>query len=160
MACFAKNVRRQSMHPMLRNNASGPEIGLPGRISAGFWSRELHKSALKAGRKADFYVFPTRIRPKSSPETRFPARKHYMYICLYLYFLLFFCVCLFVCFVCCRDQRPGTCSGMRIFEPGLERPHARSVLGPPGSISDWHPMSRNSASGPEIGLPGRISAGF
>ncbi len=24
----------------------------------------------------------------------------------------------------------------------------------------WHPMLRNSASGPEVGLPGRISAGF
>ena len=26
------------VYPMLRNSASGPEIGLPGRISAGFYS--------------------------------------------------------------------------------------------------------------------------
>ena len=30
-----------------------------------------------AGRRADVHVFPTRIRPKSSSEDRFPARKHY-----------------------------------------------------------------------------------
>jgi hypothetical protein len=58
---------------VLRNNASGPEIGLPGRISAGFWSGKpqnwlalrpafggsiLNLSKLKSGgtpaRKADF----------------------------------------------------------------------------------------------------------
>ena len=42
----------------LHNAASGPEIGHPDRISA------------------DFEAFPTRIRPKSCPEARFPARKH------------------------------------------------------------------------------------
>ena len=31
----------------------------------------------RAGRRADFEVFPTRIRPKSGPEARFPAQKHY-----------------------------------------------------------------------------------
>ncbi len=36
------------------------------------------------------------------------------------------------------------------------------VLGPPlgGPGGDCYPMLRNSASGPESGLPGRISAGF
>ena len=38
--------------------ASGPEIWLPGRISA--------------------KAFPERIRPKSGPEARSPARKHYI----------------------------------------------------------------------------------
>ncbi len=31
----------------------------------------------EAGRRADFYVFPTRTRPKSVPEARYRARKHY-----------------------------------------------------------------------------------
>ncbi len=47
---------------MLRNIASGSEIELPSRISAGL-----------AGRRADFNVFPNRIRPQSGPEDRFPA---------------------------------------------------------------------------------------
>ncbi len=33
------------MYPMLRNSASGPEFGLPGRISAGFYSGELQTSS-------------------------------------------------------------------------------------------------------------------
>ncbi len=48
------------MYSMLRNGASGPEIGRP-----------------KAGRRADLEALQIRIRPKSGPEAQFPARKHY-----------------------------------------------------------------------------------
>ncbi len=47
-------------------------------VRAGFRpdsTREALKMALR-GRRADFEAFPTRIRPKSGPEARFPARKH------------------------------------------------------------------------------------
>ncbi len=70
----------ESMYPMLRNSASGPEIGIPGRISAGFHSgkpRSRPSGRPKAGRRADFEDLPTRIRPKAGPEARCPARKHY-----------------------------------------------------------------------------------
>ncbi len=33
----------------------------------------------KAGRRTDFDAVPTRIRPKSGPEARFPVRKHYCF---------------------------------------------------------------------------------
>ncbi len=57
-------------YSMLRNNASGPEIGLPGRILAGLLP-EKHQNRPsgrpKAGRRADFGTFPgsspARIRP-------------------------------------------------------------------------------------------------
>ena len=65
---------------MLRNNASGPEIGLPGWILAGLLAgrhRSRPSSRPKAGRRADFGSFPVAVRPKSSPEGRFPAREHY-----------------------------------------------------------------------------------
>ncbi len=65
---------------MLRNSASGPEIGLLGRILAGLLPgkhRNRPSGRPKAGRRADFGVFPVAIRPKSDPEGRFPARKHY-----------------------------------------------------------------------------------
>ncbi len=68
------------IYSMLRNNASGPEIGIPDRISAGFLSGKHQIRPFgrpKASRRADFDAFPTRIRPKSGPEVRFPARKHY-----------------------------------------------------------------------------------
>ena len=45
---------------MLRNSASGPDIELPGRISAGFKSgkpRHRPSGRLKAGRRTDFEVF-------------------------------------------------------------------------------------------------------
>ncbi len=64
---------------MLRNSASGPEIRFPGRILAGFYSGKLqHRPSDRpsAGRRAEFGVH-LRIRPKSAPEARFPARKHY-----------------------------------------------------------------------------------
>jgi hypothetical protein len=64
---------------MSRNNASGPEIELLGRISAGFYSGEPQNRPSgrpKADRRFDVEALPTRIRPKSSPEARCPARKH------------------------------------------------------------------------------------
>ncbi len=58
----------------------GRKIGLPSRIWAGFFS-EKHKNRPsgrpKAGRRPDSEALPTRIRPASSPEARFPVRKHY-----------------------------------------------------------------------------------
>ncbi len=35
----------------------------------------------KAGRRADFGAFPAAVRPKSGPEGRFPALKHYCVYC-------------------------------------------------------------------------------
>ena len=68
------------MYSMLRNNASGPEIGLPGRILAGLLP-EKHRNRPSgrpsAGRRADFGAFPVAVRPQSGPEGRFTARKHY-----------------------------------------------------------------------------------
>ena len=58
-------------------------VVLPGRKSvfrAGFRpdsNRESIKIGPSAGRRSDFDAFPTRILPKSGPEDRFPARKHY-----------------------------------------------------------------------------------
>ncbi len=61
---------------------------LPGRKS-GFWAEsrpDSNQESLKigpsagrpsAGRRADFEAFPIRIRPKSGPQGRFPARKGY-----------------------------------------------------------------------------------
>ena len=65
--------------PISRNNASKPEIGFPGVISAGFYSgKHNHRPAgrPKAGRRAKFEAVLIRIRPKSGSEARFPARKH------------------------------------------------------------------------------------
>jgi hypothetical protein len=65
---------------MLRNNASRPESKLPGRILAGLL-RGTHRNRPsgrpKAGRRAEFGVFTVAVRPKSGPEGRFPARRHY-----------------------------------------------------------------------------------
>ena len=65
---------------MLRNSASGPEIGLPGRILAGLLPgkhRNRPSGQRSAGRKADFGSSPVAVRPQSGLEGRFPARKHY-----------------------------------------------------------------------------------
>ncbi len=67
-------------YPMLCNSVSGPEIGLPGRRSVGFYSGNLQNwfaGRPEAGRGADFDVLPMSIWPKSGPETPFPARNHY-----------------------------------------------------------------------------------
>ncbi len=61
------------------SDLSGREVGLPGRVSAGFESGKLQNRPSgrpKAGQRADFEAFPTRIRPKPSPEARSPARRH------------------------------------------------------------------------------------
>ncbi len=66
-------------------------IVLPGRkaaFRAGFWPDCYRESTdigppagpsgrPKAGRRADFGVFPIAVRPNCGPEVRFPARKHY-----------------------------------------------------------------------------------
>ncbi len=57
--------RRRSLGTTLcsaKRSASGPEIGLPGRISAGFWSGKPQNRP--SGRRADVEVFSIRIRPK------------------------------------------------------------------------------------------------
>ncbi len=69
----------KTMHIMLRNNyrfRAGNRVS--GRILIG----EILKIAPPAGRWPAggpilFDVLPTRIRPKSGPETRCPTRKHY-----------------------------------------------------------------------------------
>ncbi len=58
---------------MLRNNASGPGIGLPGRILAGLLPGK-HRNRISgrpsAGRRADVGSLPVAVRPKSGPEGR------------------------------------------------------------------------------------------
>ncbi len=59
---------------------SGSEIGLPGRILAGLLpgkQRNGPSGRPSAGRRADIGVFLVAVRPKSAPEGRFTARKHY-----------------------------------------------------------------------------------
>ncbi len=62
-------------YTMLRNSASGPEIGLQGRMSAGFESGK-HQNRPSGRPEGRFRGFPIRIRPKSRPEDRFSARRH------------------------------------------------------------------------------------
>ncbi len=48
-------------YPRLRNNASGPEIGLPDQISTGFYLGDPQNRTSgrpSAGRRADFEAFP------------------------------------------------------------------------------------------------------
>ncbi len=55
---------------MLRNNASGQEIGLPGRILTGLLpgkNPNRPSGRPKAGRRDDFRAFPVAVRPKSGP---------------------------------------------------------------------------------------------
>ncbi len=65
---------------MFGNDASGPEISLPGWILVGLLP-ETHRNRPsgrpKAGRRAHFGAFPITVLPKSGPEGRFTARKHY-----------------------------------------------------------------------------------
>ncbi len=59
-------------------HGSGPGVGLPGQISAGFNSGKLQNlpsGRPKAVRRADFGAHPIRQRP--GPDDRFPARNHY-----------------------------------------------------------------------------------
>ncbi len=65
-------------YPMFPDNVSGPEIGLPGQTSAGFYTgkpQNRPSGRPSAGRRAE--AFPTRIRPTSGSEARFPARSRY-----------------------------------------------------------------------------------
>ncbi len=58
---------------MLRNSASGPEIGLPGRILVGLLPgkhRNRPSGRPSAGRGAHFDSFPVAVRPN-------PARKDF-----------------------------------------------------------------------------------
>ncbi len=67
-------------YSMLRNSASGPEIGLPGRSLAGLQPgrhRNRPSSRPSAGQRADFEALPIRIRSESGPKDRFPARKRH-----------------------------------------------------------------------------------
>ncbi len=57
---------RDCSYSMLRNSASGPEIGFPGRILAGLLPGK-HRNWSKAGRRADFGVFPV---PTWKPDFR------------------------------------------------------------------------------------------
>ena len=77
------NFHVDLQYSMLRNSASGPEIGLPGRILAGLLPgkhRNWPSGRPSAGRRADFGAFPVAVRPKSGPEGRCTARKHYCLI--------------------------------------------------------------------------------
>ncbi len=66
-------------YSMLRNSASGQEIGLQGWILAGLLPGKHRKgpSGRPAGRWAYFGPSPLDVRQKSGPDGRFPARKHY-----------------------------------------------------------------------------------
>ena len=64
------SVKRKGAHekyPMLRNSSSGPDIGLPGRILARFYSG---KPQDRPSGKADSESFPIRLRTKSGPGQR------------------------------------------------------------------------------------------
>ncbi len=65
--------RRPCNYSILRNSASRPEIGLPGRISAVFCSRTHQNRPSgrpKAVRRANFDVIPVGIRPNAYPKDR------------------------------------------------------------------------------------------
>ncbi len=81
---IADDVRVRVGGSMLRNTASKAEIRFRGRISAGCVSGEPQNRSSdgpKAGRRTDFADPPIKILPKSCPETRFQARKHYCVSC-------------------------------------------------------------------------------
>ncbi len=80
--CTPKNPARlpSGTQLMVRISSSGLEIGLPGRMSAGFSSGKPQKRSSgrpSAGRKTDLEVFPSRLRPKFSAAAQFLARKFY-----------------------------------------------------------------------------------
>ncbi len=68
-------------YSMLRNTASGPEIGLPGLILAGLLpgkNRKRPSGRPSAGRRADFGAFPVaKVQQTYGQEGGFPARRHY-----------------------------------------------------------------------------------
>ncbi len=76
----AMDVTKPYKYSMSRNNGSGPEIGLPGRILAGLVpGKHRHRPSGRpsAGQRTGFSVFPVAVRPISGPEGRFMARNHY-----------------------------------------------------------------------------------
>ncbi len=79
--CFRSGLRRAiSKYSMLRNSASGPEIGCLGRILAGpLPGKHRHRPSGRpaAGQSGDFGVFLAAVHLKSSPEGRSMARKHH-----------------------------------------------------------------------------------
>ena len=119
---------------MLRNSASWPEIGLPGRILVELLPGK-HRN-----RPSGRHAFPVAVRPKSGPEGRFPARKHY-------------------------GVTQSTSVSAIWASPGSTpklAPTRRCCMSewPLAGPKPYYSMLRNSASGPEIGLPGRILAGL
>ncbi len=66
----------QGDYPLLRNDGSGPEIGLPGRIFAGSEKLQNRPSDRPlTGRRADFDVFPTRIKRDFHPRSTIAHHK-------------------------------------------------------------------------------------
>jgi hypothetical protein len=71
--CHSPTEHKHTNRYSMLHNASGPEIGLPGRILAGLQPgkhRNRTSGRPKAGRRADFGSFPVAVRPMDGPETR------------------------------------------------------------------------------------------
>ncbi len=67
----ARPPQVSGIYSMLRNSASGSEIGLLGRILAGLLPgkhQNRPSGRPKASRSTDFGAFPAAVRPKSGPE--------------------------------------------------------------------------------------------
>ena len=74
----ASRMKKYLVDCMSRINASGPQIGVPGRSLAGLLlgkHRHRRSGRPSASRRADFGAIA--VRPKPGPEGRFPARKQY-----------------------------------------------------------------------------------
>ncbi len=146
---------------MSRKSASGADIGLPGQILAGPGllpgkHRDRPSDPPKAGRRAEVDVFPVAVRPKFQPGRPIYGPEALLRNIEYIY----------------PGIRPQTGQQPPISEGGW--PPGRS----PGPFqhkdenassetrthtkqrSNSYPMLCQSASGLEIGLPGRMSAGF
>ncbi len=138
----------------LCNRSSGSEIWFPSQISAGFLSgKPQHRFSGRPKAEA----FPTRIRPKSSPEARFPPCRPVDVECVgfpscsypLCFFVFWFCVYLLYCLhvACCLFS----------LKSSLMLHH--TVLGePPKPFSGALPYvtqkcfrARNQVSGPDFG---------
>jgi hypothetical protein len=78
-------------HPELRNRASGPEIGLPGQIWAGFKSVKLQSRPSgwpSADRRTDFEAFPTRIRNPARKPDLWPGSTTWLCLKWFLFWVL------------------------------------------------------------------------
>ena len=63
---------------MVCKNTSGPGVGFPIWMSAGFYPGRYQNQFVgqpMAGRRPEFNVFAIRIRPKIGPDARLPARR-------------------------------------------------------------------------------------